>query len=253
MAELLTTDEEVFTPIDEMEVSQPVEEPQEQEDDVPEKFRGKSPKDLIKMYQESEKLIGKQGNEVGELRRIVDDFIKSQVVSKDKAEEQEEVDYYADPEKAVKKAIDSHPAVRQAQEAAVAMRRAETIAKLESKFGDITQIAEDSGFQEWVKGSKVRMQLLAQAETQFDYDAADELLSNWTERTKAAKEVSKQVKEERNSQLKAADAGSKGNTEGTSKKIYRRSDIIELMQKNPSRYHALQDEILKAYSEGRVR
>ena len=205
------------------------------------------------MYQESEKLIGKQGNEVGELRRIVDDFIKSQVVNKKEAEEPEEVDFYGDPEKAVKKAIENHPSVKQAQEAAIAMRRAETISKLESKYGDITAIASDESFQEWVKGSKVRMQLLAQAETQFDYDAADELLSNWTERTKVAKEVSQQVKQERSSQLKAADAGSKGNTEGTSKKIYRRSDIIELMQKNPSRYAALQDEILKAYSEGRVK
>ena len=253
MAELLATDEEVFAPIDELEDLQPVEAVPDEEEEVPEKFKGKSTKDLIKMYQESEKLIGKQGNEVGELRRIVDDFIKSQVVNKKEAEEPEEVDYFADPEKAVKTAIDKHPAVKQAQEAALAMKRAETIAKLESKFGNIMEIAEDAGFQEWVKGSKVRMQLLAQAETQFDYDAAEELLSNWTERTKAAKEVSQQVKQERTSQLKAADAGSKGNTEGTSKKIYRRSDIIELMQKNPSRYHALQDEILKAYSEGRVK
>lgn len=253
MAELLAADEEVFAPIDELESSQPEEQPQEEVEDVPEKFKGKSTKDLIKMYQESEKLIGKQGNEVGELRRIVDDFIKSQADSKKEAEEQEEVDYYADPETAVKKAIDKHPAVKQAQEAAIAMKRTETITKLESKYGNIMEIAGDEKFQEWVKGSRVRMQLMAQAENQFDFDAADELLGTWTERNKVAKEVSNQVKTERSSQLRAADSGAKGNTEGTSKKIYRRSDIIELMQKNPSKYQALQDEILQAYAEKRVR
>jgi len=30
------------------------------------------------MHQEAEKLIGKQGSEVGELRQVVDDFIKTQ-------------------------------------------------------------------------------------------------------------------------------------------------------------------------------
>lgn len=254
MAELETTDTEVFSTIDELESPQPVEEAQVEEvEDIPEKYRGKSPKDLIKMHQESEKVLGKQGNEVGELRKIVDDFIRSQVVDKKEAEEQEEVDYFSDPEKAVKKAIDNHPAVKQAKESATAMKRTETITKLEAKYGNIMEIANDSGFQEWVKGSKVRMQLLAQAENQFDFDAADELLGNWTERTKVAKEVSQQVKNERTSQLKAADAGSKGNTEGTSKKIYRRSDIIELMRNHPTRYAALQDEILKAYADGRVR
>jgi len=52
------------------------------EDDLPEKYKGKSVKDIIAMHQEAEKLIGKQGSEVGELRRVVDDFIKTQT-SKD--------------------------------------------------------------------------------------------------------------------------------------------------------------------------
>jgi hypothetical protein len=46
------------------------------------------------------------------------------------------------------------------------------------------------------------------------------------------------------------------NTAGTgetSKKVYRRADLIRLRLENPDRYDALSDEIMKAYSEGRVK
>ena len=52
-------------------------EPQDTEDDIPEKYKGKSVKDIVRMHQEAERAIGKQGSEVGELRRIVDDFVQA--------------------------------------------------------------------------------------------------------------------------------------------------------------------------------
>jgi hypothetical protein len=58
----------------------------------------------------------------------------------------------------------------------------------------------------------------------------------------------------RKNAVKAASTGStKGSGETASKKVYRRADIIELMRTNPDRYHQLSDEIMKAYSEGRVK
>jgi len=35
--------------------------------------------------------------------------------------------------------------------------------------------------------------------------------------------------------------------------VYRRADIIQLMQKDPERYRALMPEIRQAYAEGRVK
>ena len=46
-----------------------------QVDELPEKYQGKSQAEIVRMHQEAEKLIGKQSGEVGELRRVVDDFI----------------------------------------------------------------------------------------------------------------------------------------------------------------------------------
>jgi predicted RNA-binding protein YlqC (UPF0109 family) len=84
-----------------------------EEDEVPEKYKGKSLKEIARMHQEAEKLIGRQGSEVGELRKIVDDFIKAQALSKQQPQEPvEEVDFFADPEKAVSKAIENHPKIK---------------------------------------------------------------------------------------------------------------------------------------------
>jgi len=68
-----TVTSSIDEPIEDEEVQQEA----QVEEDVPEKYRGKTPKEIIAMHQEAEKLIGKQGGEVGELRKVVDDFIKT--------------------------------------------------------------------------------------------------------------------------------------------------------------------------------
>lgn len=223
------------------------------EDELPEKYKGKSVSDIVKMHQEAEKLIGKQGSEVGELRRVVDDFIRTQTSSKpQEKEEVEEVDFFADPEKAVKRAVDNHPSVKQAQEAAMMMKREQTLAKLSQKHPDFYTTVQDNAFVEWIKASKIRTQLAAQAESQFDYDAADELLSMWQERQQVSANMAKTAEADRKQQLKSVDVGSQGNSPAPTKKKYRRADIIKLMQTDPQRYEALSPEIMQAYAEGRV-
>ena len=75
---------------------------------VPDKYSGKSIQDIVQMHQEAEKLLGRQGAEVGELRKIVDDFIKTkaneakQVVTDDL---DDETDFFDNPREAVAKAI----------------------------------------------------------------------------------------------------------------------------------------------------
>jgi hypothetical protein len=227
---------------------------QTEEDDLPEKYRGKDLKEIARMHQEAEKLIGRQGSEVGELRKIVDDFIKAQASSKQQPQEPvEEVDFFSDPEKAVSKAIENHPKIKQAEQAALQMKIAETVSMLKEKHPDFMQIAESSPFQEWVKSSKVRVQLFAAANN-YDFDAADELLTIWKERKQVADATIQAEKQDRDRVLRSATAtAAKSSEEVAPKKIYRRADIIKLMQTDPDRYDAMQPEIMAAYQEGRVR
>jgi hypothetical protein len=223
-------------------------------DDVPEKYRGKSLKDIVSMHQEAERLIGRQGSEVGELRKVVDDFIKTQTAKESKTQEASvsDDDFFVEPKSAVNRAIDNHPAIKQAQESAMLMKREQTLAQLKSEFPNVGEVVQSPDFAEWIKSSKVRTELFARAETQYDYDSAKELLSTWNERQNITKKVAETSKVDRDQQLKAADVGSQGATESVAKKKYRRSDIIKLMQSDPDKYDAMSQEIMAAYREGRV-
>ena len=224
-------------------------------EDLPEKYRNKSLKDIIAMHQESEKLIGKQGNEVGELRRTVDDFIKTQTSRNLKTDVEPELsddDFYSDPIQATKRAIDEHPAIRDAKQQAMAMKQAAVQNQIASKYPNFREIASSDEFGEWVKASKVRLELYSRAQDQYDFDSADELLSTWIERQEYTKKVTDTSKLDREQQLKTADMGTSGATESTSKKKYRRRDIIKLMQTDPDRYDSMAPEFMQAYRENRV-
>ena len=71
------------------------------------------------MHQEAEKLLGRQSSEVGELRKVVDDYISSQTQSAPQpqnVEPEDDIDYFTDPQAAVNRAIENHPKIREAEE-----------------------------------------------------------------------------------------------------------------------------------------
>ena len=101
---------------------------EEEADDLPDKYKGKTPAEIAKMHQEAEKLLGRQSSEVGELRKIVDDFVKTQLATQETAtkqvEEVEEIDFFTDPQRAVQQAIDNHPKLREAEQTTGEMKKA---------------------------------------------------------------------------------------------------------------------------------
>lgn len=242
--------------VDELKVEKKVEtKPEVVEEDIPEKYRGKSLKDIVAMHQEAEKLIGRQGSEVGDLRRLVDDYIKTQTAKDSKVDEvaTTDEDFFIEPKSAVNKAIDNHPAIKEAQNASLSMRRAETVSRLKQEFPDAMEVVQSPEFAKWIEGSKVRTELFVRAETQYDYDSAKELLDTWKERQNLSKKVTETSKVDRDQQLKAADIGNNsGASEAVAKKKYRRQDIMKLMTTDPDRYDAMSNEIMAAYREGRV-
>jgi len=51
------------------------------EPEIPDKYQGKSAQELVQMHQEAEKLLGRQSSEVGELRKVVDNYIQTQLTT----------------------------------------------------------------------------------------------------------------------------------------------------------------------------
>ena len=232
------------------------EEIQEQppQEEIPEKYQGKSTADIVRMHQEAEKLLGKQSGEVGELRKVVDNYIQTQLDTTTPPEPDEDIDFFSDPDKAVERAINNHPKMKQAEAVTQQYQKQAAMTQLEKKHPDMSDVLQDSKFVEWIKASKIRTQLFAQADKQYDYEAADELFTNWKERQGVVAKTVANEKAERKTAIKTASTGNtKGSGEQQSRKVYRRADIIKLMQDDPDRYLSLSDEIMQAYQEGRVR
>lgn len=232
-------------------------------EELPEKYKGKSAAEIAKMHMEAEKLIGRQANEVHEVRSLADKLLKQQLESQAKVEaapieESQDEDFFADPQKAVLKTVEKHPAVQEAKMAALELKKMKTAQQLAAKHPDFVSIAQDAGFQDWVKSSSIRLQLFAKADAEYDFESADELLSTY----KALKGVQQQPKVDvtpQNVEAKAQEQAMKaasvdvGGSGEVSRKVYRRADLIKLRMTDPERYMAMSDEIMKAYQEGRVK
>jgi len=258
-AELPTEPETIQAeePAEPVETEQPVEETVESEE-LPDKYAGKSASEIAKMHQEAEKLLGRQSSEVGELRKIVDDFVKTQLETQKQSPqaqtETEEIDFFDDPDAYIERKLASHPKMKEAEQYNQQAKQAAILSKLQQDHPDYQTILQDEKFAEWIMASNVRKDLYSRADQQFDYDAANELLSLWKERQNIVKQTEEVQKQDRKNQAKAASTGkSSGSGEAPARKIYRRADIIKLMQTDPKRYQLLSDEIMQAYAEGRVR
>ena len=228
---------------------------EETKNELPEKYRAKSLEEVVRMHQEAERLIGKQAQEVGEVRKLADELIKQNLggTLQPIKEEDPEVDFFENPQKAVQGQIDRHPDVLAARQAGMDFRRMQIQQKLTQEHPDYSQVVNDTGFQEWVKSSPIRLGLYARADGEFDYDSANELLSTFKElRGVKAQQSEKASDAARTRSMRAAQVDVGGSGE-SSKRVYRRADLIRLKMTDPSRYEALNDEILAAYAEGRVR
>ena len=230
--------QDVTTPVPDStktETTEPVAQ-SEQVEELPEKYRGKTAIEIAKMHQEAEKLIGRQANEVHEVRSLADELLKQQLAANSRnqqpVEESLEDDFFADPASAVNRQVEKHPAVLEAKQAALEMKKMKITQQLSVKHPDFATIAQDAGFQDWVKSSAIRLNLFAKADAEFDFESADELLSTYKElkQIKQQNQATQTAAVENKAQEQAMRAASVdvGGAGESSRKIYRRADLIKL-------------------------
>jgi len=224
-------------------------------EELPEKYRGKQLTDIVRMHQEAEKALGRQSSEVGELRKVVDEFIttQTQLVSKNKAPA-EEVDYFTDPQSAINRTIEAQPLVAELRQNTVKSRQSAAQAEIVRRHPDVETVLGDPKFVEWITASTVRQSLLAKAHSELDVDSADELFALYKERKNLLSQAVSSEQTARKETARKAATGSSAiaGEDGSGKKRYRRADIIKLMNEDPDRYATLAPEIRKAYAENRV-
>lgn len=233
-----------------------VQEEQKESFELPDKYKDKPVEELVRMHQEAEKLLGRQGAEVGELRKAVDDLLKTKLdefKGGNEVEDQEEdFDFYENPKEAVNRTLEKSETIQQMKQMLAQQQQAEVLKMIENKYPDYRDTLQNENFVEWIKASKVRTELFQRAD-KYDLDAAFELLGNWKELKGTVEKVKEVNEKDRKLQRKAASTGGGGSSEPVSRKIYRRTDLVNLMRTNPRKYMANVEEYDRAYAEGRVK
>jgi hypothetical protein len=270
MSNIVVDPEEISADVEEQNTAEPDEtlelqeaETQEPAYEVPDKFSGKSVEDIVKSYQNLEQELGRKSQEIGELRNLSDSFLKAEISrngpqtsqANENSNNETEDDFFEDPSKAVNSLIEKHPRFQEFQEFQAKQSQDTSKVQLEQTHPDYIDIVQDTGFQDWVKASKFRTNLFQEAD-KYNYEAADELLTHWKERSMIDKTAEVKDKQEatRKKALKTGKTESRGSSDSTAgKKTYRRADLIRLKQNDPNRYADLADEIFNAYAEGRVK
>ena len=220
------------------------------------KYEGKSHAEMVAILEERERMIGQQGNELGNLRSTFDAMAKAQSVpAEPEPEPVEEADFFVDPQKAVDQRINSHPALKEAQEMAKKLGYAQGLATLQQRHPDLGEVMASSEFGEWIKSSPARTRRFQYADQSGDVEEADDLISTWKQLNKTVATAKAAEKTAQKKAVKAASvSGTRSNPDAaSSKRVYRRADIRKLMKSDPERYDELQPEIMQAYAEGRVR
>lgn len=165
-------------PIEE-EVKQAAEQQEDREESTPEV-------DWQKRYKDLEVAYSRQGQQIGEYRQLVDNYLSTDSTP-DEANGNQEVspitqdDIFDNPDEAVKRAVDSHPAIKRAQELEKELeqtRQEAILSEFKSKHPGFEDTVKSPEFANWVSDDPTRVELAVRADG-YDMIAADALLTLW--------------------------------------------------------------------------
>lgn len=240
-------------------------ESEEEDTSIPEKFRGKSLAEVVQSYENLEREFGRKSNEIGQLRKLTDQLLELERPKEEKKEEKKVIDsdsLLENPGEVINQVINDNPTLKKIEEQLVSRDREVAKKAFEDKHKDWKEVMGSPEFSEYVTKSQIRLQMLQKADQEYDYATADELLEDFKdyihrsapapleENSSKTNEESEKAKEEAGKSLASH---SKSKSRVSSKKIYKRSQLIQMQIDNPAEYERRQEEFRKAYEEGRVR
>lgn len=237
------------------------------EDDIPEKFRGKSTKEIVDSYKQLESQYGRMANDLGQQRHLTDRLLnlkREQDLSanggspvKVEIPQIKATDLADNPSEAIDRVVNARLAAQnqQDEQTRAELARQAAAARLVSDHPDYQNYVNNSEFTTWIQGSALRRSAAARAQS-GDFDEGNALLTEFKEHKKA---VTKQTEDAsldgaRKASLESGSRGS-GAEAGKAGKTYRRADLLKLQMTDPDKYYSdeFQAVIIKAYAEKRVK
>ena len=185
--------------------------------------------DWERRYKDLEVAYSQQGNQIGEYRQLVDDYISTPSNSQEDSVDVSPItpdEIYENPDEAVRRAVDSHPAIQEAREIKAMFTKQESetqAAKFKVKHPDFETITATPEFANWVKSDMMRLEL-AQRAHNFDMTAADALFTLW----ESEQTVQQTVQETQTAEAVAAAGLETGSgAEPPAPELYSRSDMLD--------------------------
>ena len=234
------------------------------EADLPEKLRGKSPKELADMYRNLESELGRARNEIGQVRNLADELLginraqrQAPAANQDPPKKLTSDDLFSDPEKSITEVATR---IAESRDKEVANRVAGLEAQLqlaafEKRHGNFRETMETPEFVDWLKKTPRRV-ALAQYAVQGDYNAADELFTLFDESRPPEPAKGGDGSDAVRRASLARPGGStaaKVVGSGSGKPIWSRKELLNMRINDPEEFDRRQPEILEAYKEKRVK
>jgi len=250
----------------EQEIEDAGDQQQQRQDDaeIPERFKGKTVEDVVKSYTELEKLNSRQAQDLGALRRSVDELLALKSPRDDTRAEANSKkpitvdEIYENPDEVIRKVVKEESAERiESLERELHNGKVErAMAAFTERYPTWQEDARDPAMLNWIRERPYRMRL-AQAADQGALDAADELFGMYYDTQKKVEKEEK--KRERKQKVQAAGLESAGAGVPETVERYSRSALMEKRiaakrgNAEAERWlNAHGDSIQQAYAEGRV-
>jgi hypothetical protein len=234
---------------------------------VPDRFKGKSVEDVIQSYEQLEKLNSRQSQDLGQMRKTVDQLLevqRNQALSPGQAPSKPVSvdDLYEDADGNIRRIAKEELSgeIETLKSELNQLRVERKMSHLDTKFEDWRQEVMSPEFTEWVGESPYRQRMYRDADN-GDFDAAEEILGMYYELRRRQDDGQEQEVQQRATEQQLNDAiletGSPApvSTEDT----YSRHDLMEARlaakrgdQKAERWLQAHSESIALAYEEGRI-
>lgn len=241
------------------------EERREEGGEIPERFKDKSREEVAQSYVELEKLNSRQAQDLGKLRRTVDEMLELQLRSPAPGQEKpstKPVDAEAlldRPDETVrgiaKQEVDARVQNLEAELRNERIERAKVA--FTAQFPTWEQDVKDPAFLNWVREKPHRVQLALHADQTGDWSAAETLFGTYYDQREVRKQ--KQTKEERKQQVKEVSLETSGAGVPDLETKYSRSELMEKRiaakrgdRKADAWLRAHAEDLAIAYEEGRI-
>jgi hypothetical protein len=231
---------------------------------IPERFKGKTVEEVAQSYSELEKLNSRQAQDLGALRRSVDELLALKSPTSDTRAEATSKkpitvdEIYENPDEVIRKVVkeESNERIEQLERELYNGKVEKAMAAFTTRYPTWQDDVKDPAMLNWIKERPYRVRL-AQAADQGNIDAADELFGTYYDTQK--KVVTEEKKRERKQKVQAAGLESAGAGVPETVERYSRSALMEKRiaakrgNAEAERWlNAHGDSIQQAYAEGRV-